>query len=230
MWIARYPRPLRCIHDNGDEFTAQEFQDTLKYYGIQDVATTVKNPQANSVVERMHLTAGSIFRSMVTEAQRNKRHLLPADIDDFVDSALASAQYAINATVHSVTRTSPGAFVFQRDMMLPVQCIAHWETIRMKKKQNIQRNHFRENLKRKSFDWQPGMEVMLEEPTRYKLNPKAVGPFLITKIHTNGTVTLKKSARVFQRVNIRRIKPYYRRRNNNNNNNHHRNGQHNYRF
>ena len=216
MWLTRYPRPLRCIHDNGSEFIGQEFQDTLKYHGIQDVATTVKNPQANSVIERMHHTAGTIFRSMVTEAKQAGRHLIAADIDDFVDTAIASAQYAINATVHSITKTTPGAFMYQRDMMLPVQCIANWETIRSKKQANIQRNFLRENTKRKSFDWQPGMEVLVEEQTRYKLNPKSVGPFTITKVHTNGTVTIKKSARTFQRLNIRRIKPYYRRVNPNN--------------
>lgn len=216
MWLTRYPRPLRCIHDNGSEFIGQEFQDTLKYHGIQDVATTVKNPQANSVIERMHHTAGTIFRSMVTEAKQAGRHLIAADIDDFVDTAIASAQYAINATVHSITKTTPGAFMYQRDMMLPVQCIANWETIRSKKQANIQRNFLRENTKRKSFDWQPGMEVLVEEQTRYKLNPKSVGPFTITKVHTNGTVTIKKSARTFQRLNIRRIKPYYRRVNLNN--------------
>ena len=61
VWLARYPWPARCIHDNGGEFNSQEFQDTLKHFGIQDVWITVKNPQANSIIERMHLTAGSIF-------------------------------------------------------------------------------------------------------------------------------------------------------------------------
>ena len=213
MWLARYPRPLRCIHDNGSEFIAQEFQDTLKHYGIQDVPTTVKNPQANSIIERMHLTAGTIFRSMVTEAQLNKRNLDSRDIDDFIDTALSSAQYAINATIHTITRTTPGAFVYQRDMMLPIQDIANWETIRLKKQAQIERNNFRENKLRKPFNWTPGMEVMLEEPTRYKLNPKVIGPFVITDTHTNGTVTIKRNNNTFQKVNIRRIKPYYRRNN-----------------
>lgn len=215
IWLARYPRPLRCIHDNGEEFVRQEFQDTLKHYGIQDVPTTVKNPQANSIIERMHLTAGSIFRSMVAEAELNDRHLISSDIDDFVDTAISSAQYAINATVHSVTRETPGAFIYQRDMMLPIQSIANWETIRLKKQHQMERNYMRENKSRKPFDWQPGMEIMLEEPTRYKLNPKATGPYTITAVHTNGTVTIRKKPRMFQRVNIRRIKPYYRRQNNN---------------
>ena len=214
IWLSRYPRPLRCIHDNGGEFIGQEFQDTLKHYGIQDCATTSKNPQANSIIERMHLTAGAIFRSMVTEAQKNNRRLLPEDIDDYVDTAISSTQYAISATVHSITRESPGAFIYQRDMMLPVQNLANWESIRLKKGKQIEKNWIRENNKRKPFDWRVGMEVMVEELTRYKLNPKAIGPFTIHAVHTNGTVTIQRKPRFYERINIRRLKPYYRRANN----------------
>jgi hypothetical protein len=28
-WLCHYPTPIRCIHDNGPKFTAQEFQDIL---------------------------------------------------------------------------------------------------------------------------------------------------------------------------------------------------------
>ena len=34
------------------------------------------------------------------------------------------------------------------------------------------------------------------------------GPYKITQVYTNGTVTIKKGA-VYQRHNIRRIQPYY---------------------
>ena len=75
MWLAIYPRPLCCIHDNGSKFIAQEFQDLLKHYGIQDVRTTAKNPHANSIIERMHLTISSMLHfmlhSMIADAQQN---------------------------------------------------------------------------------------------------------------------------------------------------------------
>ena len=211
MWLTRYPRPLRCIHDNGGEFCAQEFQDLLKYHGIQDVRTTAKNPQANSIIERMHLTIGSMLRAMLSDAHQNKRSLLAQDIDDFIDTALSSSAYAINAAVHSVTSETPGAFVYQRDMNLPIQSIAHWETVRLKKQKSIHRNFMKENNRRKHFDWQPGMEILLENNEGEKMSAKAIGPFRIEKVHTNGTVTIKLKPRTFQRINIRRIKPYYRR-------------------
>ena len=211
MWLSRYPRPLRCIHDNGSEFISQELQDTLTFYGVQSVSTRVKNPQANAIVERMHQTTGTILRSMVTETQMSNRNLLLSDTDDFIDTALASTQHAINASIHMTTRETPGALTYNRDMILPVQTIADWECIRHGKQEMIQRNNLLENSKRKTFDWQPGMKILLEDKSGPKLRPKYPGPFQIDKVHTNGTVTNKIKERVFQRVNIRRIKPYYSR-------------------
>ena len=45
LWLSRYPRPLRCIHDNGKEFVAPPFQHLLQHMGIANVTTTVKNPK-----------------------------------------------------------------------------------------------------------------------------------------------------------------------------------------
>ena len=208
MWLCRYPRPLRCIHDNGSEFVSQEFQDTLKFHCIQAVATTVKNPQANSIVERMHQTTATILRSMVTEAQLANRNLLLSDADDFVDTALASAQHAIIASMHMTTRETPGALTFNRDMILPLQTIADWECIHHRRQEMINRNNLIENSRRRPFDWQPGMNVLLKDRSGPKLRPKYSGPFRIDKVHKNGTVTIKIRERVF---NIRRIKPYYQR-------------------
>lgn len=41
-WLSRYPRPLRCIHDNGSEFVGTKSQDMLKRNGISSVPTTIK--------------------------------------------------------------------------------------------------------------------------------------------------------------------------------------------
>eukprot|EP00978_Attheya_sp_CCMP212_P010434 scaffold25289_cov46-Attheya_sp.AAC.3 len=53
-WLSRYP--MRCIHDNGGEFTGEHFQSQLQTNGIKfkDVPTTVKNPQVNAICEQMH--------------------------------------------------------------------------------------------------------------------------------------------------------------------------------
>lgn len=43
-WLYRYPKPLRCIHDQGKEFIGHEFKKMLESYGIRSTSTSVKNP------------------------------------------------------------------------------------------------------------------------------------------------------------------------------------------
>jgi transposase InsO family protein len=50
-WLFRYPRPVRVIHDQGNEFQGMDFQVLLQQYGIEDAPTSVQNPQANAVCE-----------------------------------------------------------------------------------------------------------------------------------------------------------------------------------
>jgi transposase InsO family protein len=64
-WLARYPRPLRCVHDQGGEFEGREFQHVLTMNGIKDVPTTAKNPQSNAIVERLHRTVEDCLRTLV---------------------------------------------------------------------------------------------------------------------------------------------------------------------
>jgi transposase InsO family protein len=62
VWFCCYPRPLRCITDNGNEFLGTEFQELLRYYGVQPLHTTIENPKAN-FVECIHQTLGNMIRT-----------------------------------------------------------------------------------------------------------------------------------------------------------------------
>jgi Integrase zinc binding domain/Integrase core domain len=61
QWLCRYPRPYKCIYDQGSAFTSQEFQELLSSYGILPSPTTVQNPQANSILARIHQVIGNII-------------------------------------------------------------------------------------------------------------------------------------------------------------------------
>ena len=65
LWLARYPWPERCVHDNGGEFVGPEFQTLMQRCNIKDVTTSAKNPQANAVCERMHQTVGNVLRILL---------------------------------------------------------------------------------------------------------------------------------------------------------------------
>ena len=61
-WLSRYPRPKKLIMDNGNEFK-KDFCPLLKAYGIKANRTTVKNPQANAVLERVHQVMVDMLRT-----------------------------------------------------------------------------------------------------------------------------------------------------------------------
>jgi transposase InsO family protein len=90
-WISRYPRPLRCIHDNGGEFTAGPFQNILRNNGIKDVPTTVKNPQANAIVERMHQNVATILRILTNVHPPQNMN----EANEIIDTCLAITMHAI---------------------------------------------------------------------------------------------------------------------------------------
>jgi transposase InsO family protein len=57
---------FRRIHDQGGEFTGFPFQRLLHRMNIHSHPTSVKNPQANAICERMHQVVGNSLRAMST--------------------------------------------------------------------------------------------------------------------------------------------------------------------
>jgi len=89
-------------------------------------------------------------------------------------------------------------------MLLPIPFHHNFAAIRQRCQQLIDR--------RISHDYQPNEEVLiLNEPDRLsKLAPCASGPLRIIRVHTNGTLTIRRNNNL-QRINIRRVRPYFRR-------------------
>ena len=52
-WIYIYPRSRKFVFDNGSEFKLY-FTPVLKDYDLKPVYMTLKNPQDNDLVERVH--------------------------------------------------------------------------------------------------------------------------------------------------------------------------------
>ncbi len=53
IWLCRYPRCHYLIYDNGSEFKLH-FETLCNSYGKKRKPTTIKNPQANAICERIH--------------------------------------------------------------------------------------------------------------------------------------------------------------------------------
>ena len=118
-WLARYPQPSHCIHDNGGEFTGAASLHMLRANGIKDVTTTVKNPQANAKFERLHQSISITLLTML--------HTYPPNnidqTNDIMDTCFATAAYASKVAIHCTLNMSPGALVFRRYMILNIPLI-----------------------------------------------------------------------------------------------------------
>ena len=203
-WLARYPWPKRCIHDNGGEFTGAKFQQLLELLGIKDVPTTSRNPQSNAICERMHQTVGNILRTLLNTNIPNNL----AEANDIIDDALATAMHAMRAGIASSLNSAPGALAFGRDMFLNVPLIADWHLIATRREHLVNEALRRQNQKRRSFDYVPGQKVLKKMHNPTKIGPRTLGPYEIAQVHVNGTLSIILRQGVIERINIRRVIPY----------------------
>ena len=152
----------------------------------------------------MHQTVGNILRTLLyTQPPNNEQQ-----IADRVDDALSTTMHALRATSTRSLGASPGALAFHRDMLLDIPLVADWLLIQQKRQVLIDENLRRQNMKRRSFDYVVGGRVLVKRTTPSKLGLRYYGPFVITQVHTNGTITIRRKPTVFERINIRRVVPY----------------------
>ena len=82
-------------------------------FAIKPTPTTVKNPQANAILERVHQVLGDMLRT-----KELQKHTFDT-VDPWSD-ILASVAWAIRSTHHTTLQASPAQLVFSRDMLLNV--------------------------------------------------------------------------------------------------------------
>jgi hypothetical protein len=203
-WICRYPRPLRAVFDRGTEFQGA-FKSYLIKNGIKGIPTSVKNPTANGICERVHQTIGNVLRTLLhTTTPQDERQA-----NELIDKSLATAMRATRCIAHtSLGDISPGALVFQRDMFLDIPIIADIMTITKHRESLINNALIRANKGRWSYDYEVDQLVLRKIPDPNKLEPRWEGPYKIMQVHTNGTVTIRLTPTSTERLNIRRVKPY----------------------
>ena len=208
-WLSRYPIPRRCIHDNGNEFLGPEFRQMLARNGIQSIPTTVKKTQATSMVERLHQTLKTNLSISLQENPPNSYE----DVSSLIQRKCAAAQFAIRTTVHSQHKVSPGELAFGRHMLYPFSKQVDWKQLLQNKQTLIDQANIKENSKRRFHDYKEQDLVLIlnKATTKGKLEPITLpeGPWKITQVHTNGTVSILRNNYV-ERINIRRIRPFFK--------------------
>ena len=200
-WLTRYPLPSKVIVDRGNEFLAEFRNMITDDYGIRVKSITSRNPQANSILERVHQTIGNILHTF-------KIQDMVLDDDNPWDGILASTMFALRATVHTTTQYTPAQLVFGRDSILNRRHDVDWEVVKKRKQDLINKGNARENKKRKTHEYKTGDKVLLRNAWKTKFNQNAyLGPYVITAVRDNGTVRAHKG-RITDTFNIRNLTPY----------------------
>ena len=202
IWFSRYPRCQVIIYDNGSEFKLN-FETLCDSYGLKRKPTSIKNPQANAILERMHQVIMTMLRTTELDMANT---VAPSDIADF----LTDAAWAVRSTYHTVLKASPGAAIFGRDMLFDIPFLADWNKIGDHRQRQTDRNTERENKSRVDWDYKIGDRVLLrKEGILRKAESKYhKDPWTISTVHTNGTIRVHRGTKS-ERLNIRRVTPYF---------------------
>jgi hypothetical protein len=200
QWLSRYPRAKTIVYDNGSEFKLY-FEELCDSYNLKRKPTSVKNPQANAILERIHGVLGDMMRTSGLDMADT---VTPDDVDQF----LTDAAWAIRSTYHTVLKSSPGAAIFGRDMLFDIPYLADWNAIGRRRQNLVDHNAALENAKRVDYDYVVGQKVILrKDGILRKAELKYEGPYTIKQVHVNGTVRIQKGT-ISERLSIRRIEPY----------------------
>ena len=203
-WLSRYPKPERVVCDRGPEFIGHEFPQKLLEAGIKHRPVTAMNPQSNGIIERVHQTMALILRVMIDQRKPKSQE----ECDRICEDGIATIMHATRAAAHSqLDYCTPGSIAFGRDMVFNIPVLVDLVALRDNRQEKIDQRLLRANLKRSRVDFQPGMQVYTSANKKTKLEPPFDGPYTIERTHTNGTVTVRLSPHVTDRINIRRCKP-----------------------
>eukprot|EP00957_Ditylum_brightwellii_P136749 10428047-Ditylum_brightwellii.AAC.1 len=124
-------------------------------YGVKKKPIISRNPQASSIIERIHQTIGNMIRSL-------ELHNTNIDEKDPWTWILSAVRFATRATVHTTMQAAPMQLVFGRDVILNVKHEANWKYIYERKEKIIKKINEKENKKRKPHQYQVVDKVLVK--------------------------------------------------------------------
>ena len=82
-------------------------------FGIPCNSISIRNPQANAIVERIHQTIGNIIHTFNIQQ-------MDLDNDNPCEGIPSSTMFVIQSTVHATTQHTPSQWIFGRDAILNI--------------------------------------------------------------------------------------------------------------
>ena len=201
-WLTRYPWPKKITFDRGSEFKAEFAEMIAEEYGIEKRAIFPRNPQANSILERIHQVIGNMIKTFKIYDRKELEE------QDPWSGILSSIMFGIRATYHTTLEAIPTQLVFGRDAILPIQYQPDWNRIKDKKRKRIEMNNSKENKSRIPHEYKVGDMILVSRNKRSKHGEREKnGPYPIVQVNDNGTVRYDKGS-YSDIINIRQCEPY----------------------
>ena len=114
-WLSRYLWPTLITYDQGSEFIGHQFKNMMEDdYGVKTKPITVRNPQANAIIERIHQVLGNLIRTFDNEERA-------IDRSDPWTGVLSAAAFAVRSTYHTTLQATPDQLVYGRDMIFNIK-------------------------------------------------------------------------------------------------------------
>ena len=94
---------------------------SAQLYGVKAKPITTRNPQANAIVERVHLTIGNMIRTFLLYDKDG------IDDDDPWSGILTTVTAAVHNIYSTIMQAMPMQLVFGHDAIINTKFIADWE-------------------------------------------------------------------------------------------------------
>ena len=157
------------------------FEYLCDSYGIKRKPTTIKNPQGNSILERVHQVLGKMLCTAEIDMADS---VTPDDVNVFLDKVA----WAIRSTYHTVLKASPGAAIFGRDMLFDIPFIANWNKIGDYRQRQTDLSTERKHKQHVNYNYKVGDRVlMIQDGILCKAqSPHGKEPWTITHLELSG--------------------------------------------
>ena len=108
-------------------------------------------------------------------------------------------------------KTTPGVTIFGRDMIFDIPFLVDWTKIGRHRQALVDQDNTCKNKHNVDFGCAMGQKVLIiQDGIICKAEDKNNGPYVITKVYTNGTVRIQRGT-LNERLNIKRLTPYFER-------------------
>ena len=172
-------------YDNGSEFKLH-IESLCDLYGIKHELTSVKNPAANAILERVH----QVITKMLCTAEIDMANSVePVDMN----ALLTNAAWTIHTTFHTILKASPDAAIFGKDMLFDIPFLADWNNTGEHRQHQTDINTDCDNCSGCDWDYKVGGQALLRNDGLLRKGEShyECDPWTITSVHTNETIRVQ---------------------------------------